>query len=53
MIMACSECKKKKSEINDLMRGNVTIINKGVVIFTIIWSLLSIYGLITLISKIF
>jgi hypothetical protein len=50
--MACSECKKKKSEINDIMRGNVKIINKGVVIFVIIWSSLAIYGLITLITQI-
>lgn len=47
--MACSKCKKQE-QIEDFKKST-EFISKGVVIFVIIWSALSIYGAYTLISK--
>ena len=47
--MACSSCKKKELKEEIIKSGE--FVSKGVVIFTIIWSVLGIYGLYSLISK--
>ena len=48
--MACSSCKEKKEIKEELIKSG-EFIGKGVVWFAIGWSLLAIYGLVTLISK--
>lgn len=50
--MACSTCKKKNTGNLESVSGKVSNINKGVIVFVLIWSALGVYGLITLISKI-
>ena len=47
--MSCSTCKQKnlKTEMEDTTK----FVSSGIVIFAIIWSVLGIYGLITLIGK--
>ena len=47
--MACSKCKKRE-QVEDFKK-TTEFIDKGVVIFVIIWSALSIYGLYTIVSK--
>jgi hypothetical protein len=49
--MGCTSCKEKK-DIKEEMIKSGEFINKGIIWFAIGWSLLGIYGLITLISKI-
>jgi len=49
--MACSGCKKKSLDGND-MEKTMSIIGKGAIWFVIIWSALAIYGLISLIIDI-
>ncbi len=48
--MSCSNCKGKK-DIKEKMIESGEFVNKGVIWFAIVWSLLGGYGLITLISK--
>jgi hypothetical protein len=48
--MACSSCKEKK-EIKEELIKTGEFVSKGVIWFSIGWSLLGIYGLVTLISK--
>ena len=49
--MACKEC-KKKGELKDEVLKSGEFIGKGVIVFAIAWTLLGLYGLITLISKV-
>jgi hypothetical protein len=49
--MGCTSCKEKK-DIKEEMIKSGEFISKGIIWFAIGWSLLGIYGLITLISKI-
>jgi len=49
--MGCTSCKQKR-DIKEEMIKSGEFINKGIIWFVIGWSLLGIYGLITLISKI-
>jgi len=49
--MSCPECKKKETldkKFSEYQAG----VGKGVIIFVVVWSLLAVYGAITLISKI-
>ena len=48
--MACTSCKQKR-EIKEEIIKSTEFVNKGVLWFTLIWSILAIYGLVTLISK--
>jgi hypothetical protein len=48
--MACSSCKKKELKEEVIKSGE--FVSKGVIIFAVIWSLLGIYGLYSLITKI-
>lgn len=48
--MACSECKKKQSVKEDLLKST-EFVQKGVMWFVAIWSGFAIYGIYTLISK--
>jgi hypothetical protein len=48
--MACTICKEKKEFKEEIIKSG-EFIGKGVIWFTIVWSLLGVYGLITLISK--
>ena len=48
--MGCSSCKEKRDIKQELINSN-EFVSKGVIWFTIIWSILAIYGLVTLISK--
>lgn len=47
--MACSKCKKK--ERVEEFKKTTEFVDKGVIVFVIVWSLFSIYGIYTLISK--
>ena len=49
--MACKECKKKSELKEDIIKSG-EFVSKGVIVFAIAWTLLAIYGLVTLISKI-
>ena len=49
--MACKECKKKK-ELKEEIIESGEFVGKGVIVFAIAWTLLGLYGLISLISKI-
>jgi hypothetical protein len=48
--MACSKCKKK--DIKESLRESSELVPKGIIIFTIIWSLFALYGLYNLIRLI-
>ena len=48
--MGCTEC-KKKTEFKEELDKTTSFVSKGVIVFTIIWTCLGVYGLITLISK--
>jgi hypothetical protein len=48
--MACKEC-KKKSEFKEEMLKSSEFVSKGIIVFAITWTLLGLYGLVTLISK--
>jgi hypothetical protein len=48
--MGCSSCKEKRDIKEELIKSS-EFVSKGVIWFTIIWSILAIYGLVTLISK--
>ena len=47
--MACSKCKKKK-QIMDFEKST-EFMDKGVIIFVIVWSLFAIYGIYSVIDK--
>ena len=49
--MGCTSCKEKKEIKEELIKSG-EFVSKGIIWFAIGWSLLGIYGLITLISKI-
>jgi hypothetical protein len=49
--MSCSKCKEKKN-FNQEFEKKTEFINKGVVWFFIIWSLLALYGIYNLITLI-
>jgi hypothetical protein len=49
--MGCTKCKEKRDIKEEIIKSG-EFINKGIIWFAIGWSLLGIYGLITLISKI-
>lgn len=48
--MACESCKKRKS-FNEKMNESGDFISRSTVVFVIIWSLFSLYGIYSLISK--
>ena len=48
--MACSEC-KKNSNLKEEINNTGKFVSKGVIITFIVWTILGIYGLISLISK--
>ncbi len=48
--MSCSNC-KKKSKIREEIKNGTDFVGRGVIYFFIIWSLLAIYGLYSLITK--
>jgi hypothetical protein len=50
--MACSKCKKKKLDLRSEIEKQTSFVSKGVIVFVIIWSVLAIYGLHSLISKV-
>jgi len=50
--MACDSCKQKK-ELKDELIKSGEFVSKGVIWFSIIWTLLGAYGLISLIKRIF
>ena len=47
--MACSKCKKQ--ERLEEFKKTSEFVDKGVIIFVIIWSVFGIYGIYSLISK--
>jgi hypothetical protein len=47
--MACNKCKKKEQIVD--FEKSTEFMNKGVVIFVIIWSLFAIYGIYTLVNN--
>jgi hypothetical protein len=49
--MACKNCKKNSSESYKEVYDNTNGFPKGIVIFAIVWSMLAIYGLYSLITK--
>lgn len=49
--MACKNCKKDSGESYKDVYDNTNTFPKGIVIFTIVWSVLAIYGLYSLITK--
>jgi hypothetical protein len=49
--MACKNCKKNSGETYKEVYDNTNGFPKGIVIFTIVWSMLAIYGLYSLIIK--
>lgn len=48
--MSCTSCKEKKDIREELIKSG-EFVSKGIIWFVIIWSILGIYGLVTLISK--
>lgn len=48
--MSCKSCKEKK-DIKEEMIKSGEFIAKGVIWFAVIWTVLGLYGLITLIGK--
>jgi hypothetical protein len=48
--MGCTNCKNKESLKREIYEST-KIVDRGVVIFAIVWSALAIYGLISLIGK--
>ena len=49
--MACTNCKKNSGETYKDVYEKTGGFPKGIVVFTIIWTLLAIYGLYSLITK--
>lgn len=47
--MACSKCKKKE-QIVDFEKGT-EFVERGVIIFVIVWSLFAIYGIYSFINN--
>lgn len=47
--MGCSKCKKREQILD--FEKSTEFMNKGVVIFVIVWSLFAIYGIYSLIDK--
>lgn len=48
--MACSQCKNKNKTKDELMKST-DFIGKWTILFVVSWSLLAVYGLYTLITK--
>ena len=48
--MSCTSCKEKK-ELREEIIKSTEFVSKGVIWFVVIWSILGLYGLVTLISK--
>jgi hypothetical protein len=48
--MACSKCKNKNNTKDELMK-TTDFISKGTMWFIVGWSMLAVYGLYTLITK--
>lgn len=48
--MACSSCKKKES-FNEKYKEATSYVGRTTIIFTIVWSLLALYGIYSLIIK--
>jgi hypothetical protein len=48
--MACSQCKNKNKTKDELMKS-ADFIGKWTILFVVSWSLLAVYGLYTLITK--
>jgi hypothetical protein len=49
--MSCDSCKKKESYTEEVKNAG-SFVGKGVIIFVVVWSLLAIFGLVSLIQKI-
>ena len=49
--MSCESC-KKKSDFQEEVKKSTSFVGTGVVVFAIVWTLLAIYGLISLVQKI-
>jgi hypothetical protein len=49
--MACTNCKKNSNESYKDVYDKTDTFPKGIVIFTIVWTLLALYGLYSLITK--
>jgi hypothetical protein len=48
--MSCTSCKEKKDVKEEMIKSG-EFIAKGVIFFAVIWSVLVLYGLISLIGK--
>jgi hypothetical protein len=48
--MACTTCKEKKNVKEEIIKSG-EFVSKGVIWFAVIWSVLGVYGLYTLITK--
>ena len=48
--MACTNCKQKGNMKKDFIKSTESI-NTGVIVFTVVWSLLAIYGIYSLVIK--
>lgn len=48
--MSCTNCKQKGNIKRDIVKSTESI-NTGVIVFTIVWSLLAIYGIYSLVIK--
>lgn len=46
--MACSSCKKK--EKFEELKSSTEFVSKGIIIFSIVWSALALYGLYSIIK---
>lgn len=50
--MACEKCKQKDSGFKDELDRQTSAVSKVVLWVMVVWSLLAVYGLYTLISKV-
>ena len=48
--MSCTSCKEKKYVKEEIIKSG-EFVSKGVIWFAVIWSVLGVYGLYTLITK--
>lgn len=48
--MSCSSC-KKKNDFQEEVKNSTSFVGKGVITFAVVWTLLAIYGLVSLVQK--
>ena len=48
--MACTKCKEKR-KLNEELAKSAEHIDKGALVFAVAWTLLGLYGLVTLVMK--